>query len=78
LERALAAMLQETTSGTRPRPNSGAARNDKAEQTESGSAGKEHKCPENEHGCPESESGERESAHGRNAPGDQDDDNGCI
>jgi hypothetical protein len=54
LERALAAMLQETTSGTRPRPNSGAARNDKAERAESGSAEREH-VSENEHECPESE-----------------------
>jgi hypothetical protein len=40
---------------------------------ESDSAGKEHE-PE----PPESENEQHESAHGRNAPGDQDDDIGCI
>jgi hypothetical protein len=77
LERALAAMLEEMTSGTRPRPNSGAARNDKAERAESGSAEREH-VPENEHECPESENEQQESVHGRSAPDDQDDDTGCI
>jgi hypothetical protein len=51
---------------------------DEAEQTESGSAGKEHVHPENEDERPESENERRENAHGRNAPDDQDDDNGCI
>jgi hypothetical protein len=70
--------LHAKASDTRPQPNFGITRDDKAEQTESGSAGKEHECPANEHGCPESENGRQESVHGRNAPDVQDDDNGCI
>jgi hypothetical protein len=61
-------------SGTQPQPNSGTVRDDEAERMESGSAGKEHKCLDNKHECPESEN----KRHGRIAPDDQDDDNGCI
>jgi hypothetical protein len=78
LERALAAMLEATTGGTRPQPNSGAPRGDEVVQSESGSAGKGPKRPKNEHECLESENEQRENAHGRNAPDDQGDDNGCI
>jgi hypothetical protein len=49
-------------------------RDDEAERMESGSAGKEHKCLDNKHECPESEN----KRHGRIAPVDQEDDNGCI
>jgi hypothetical protein len=45
-----------------------------AEQMESGSAGKVHKCPKNEHECLKSE----KERHGRIALDDQDDGNGCI
>jgi hypothetical protein len=45
------APLHAKASDTRPQPNFGITRDDKAEQTESGSAGKEHECPANEHGC---------------------------
>jgi hypothetical protein len=45
---------------------------------QSGCAGNEHKRPENEHESLESENERQESAHGRIAPGGQDDDNGCI
>jgi hypothetical protein len=62
------------TSDTRPQPNSETKKDDEAERTESSSASKEHKRPENEHECPESEN----EQHGRNAPDDQDDDIGCI
>jgi hypothetical protein len=41
---------------------------------ESGSAGKEHKRPENEHECPKSE----KERHGRIALDDQDNDNRYI
>jgi hypothetical protein len=47
---------------------------DEAERTESGSASKGHKRPENEHECPKSEN----EQHGRIAPDDQHDDIGCI
>jgi hypothetical protein len=67
----LAAPLHAKTSGTQPQPNSGTTRDDKAERAESGSAGEEHEYPESENERPE-------SAHDRNAPDDQDDDNGCI
>ena len=66
------------TSGTQHQPNSVTTRHDETAQTESGFAGKEHERPENEPEHPESESEQLESAHGRNAPDDQDDDNGCI
>jgi hypothetical protein len=42
------------------------------------SADKEQEQPQDKHECPENENGQQGSAHGRNAPGDQDDDNGCI
>jgi hypothetical protein len=71
-------MLQTTASGTRPQPNSETLRYDEAERTESGSSGKEHVRPENEYECPESENDQLESAHGRIAPDDQVDDNGCT
>jgi hypothetical protein len=71
-------MLQATTSGTRLQPNSGTPRDDEVEQMERRSAYKEHERSENEHECLESENEQRESVHGRNAPDDQDDDNGCI
>jgi hypothetical protein len=71
-------MIQATTSGTRPQPNSGASRDDEAERTESGSAGKENKHPKDEHESLGSENERLESVHDRNARGDQDDDNGCI
>jgi hypothetical protein len=73
----LAAKLQATTSGTRPRPNSGTRRDDEAERTENDSAGKEHVLPK-EHERPASKNEQQESAHGRNAPDDRDNDNGCI
>jgi hypothetical protein len=47
---------------------------DKAERTESGSAGKEHKRLKNERECP----GSQNKRYGRITPNDQDDDNGCI
>ena len=71
-------MLQATTSGARPQPNSGTWRDTEAERMESGSAGKEHVCSKNEPECPESENEQRESAHGRISPDDQDADNRCI
>jgi hypothetical protein len=43
-----------------------------------GSADKEDVHPENVHECPESESERWEGVHGRIAPDDQHDDNGCI
>jgi hypothetical protein len=51
---------------------------DVAVRAESGAANKEHLRPENVHDRPESKNDRRESVHGRNAPGDQDDDIGCI
>ena len=70
---------QDTTeSGTQPRPDSETTRDDEVERTANGSAGKEHKRPENEPEHPESENEQQKSAHGRNAPDDQDDDIGCI
>jgi hypothetical protein len=78
LERALAAMLQATMSGTRPQPNYGTPMDDVAERAGSGSVDKEHVPLENVHERPESENERRESAHDRIAPDDQDDDNGCI
>ena len=51
-----------------------ATRDDGAERTENGFAGKEDESLEN----PESENEQQERAHGRNAPGDPDDDIGCI
>jgi hypothetical protein len=59
------------TSGTRPQPNSGTTRDDRAERTESGSADKEHEYPESMNERPK-------SAHGKIALDDQDDDSGCI
>jgi hypothetical protein len=83
LERALvamlqAALLQATTSGTPPQPNSGTPKGDVAVRAESGAADKEHVHPENVHDRPESKNERRETAHGRNAPDDQDGDIGCI
>lgn len=66
------------TSGPQPRPNTEATRDDEAELTENGFADKEHEQPENMPEQLESENEELESVHGRNAPGDQDDDIGCI
>jgi hypothetical protein len=74
----LVAPLHAKTSDTRPQPNSEITRDDETEQTESGSAGKEHKRPVNEHGCPESKNDRQESVHDRNAPDVQDDGIGCI
>jgi hypothetical protein len=78
VERALVAMLPVTTNGTRPQPSFGTLRDDEAVRTESNSADKGHGRPENENERLESESERRESVHDRNAPGDQDGDNGCI
>ena len=71
------------TSGARPQPNSGTTRDDEAERTGSGSAGKEHEHPKSGssgklHEYPESGNEQPESAHGRSALDDQDDDIGCI
>jgi hypothetical protein len=74
----LAVMLQATTIGTRPQPNYGTPMDDVAARAESAAADKEHVHPENMHERPESKNERLESAHGRNAPDDQDDDNGCI
>jgi hypothetical protein len=46
-------------------------RDDMAEGTESGSADKEHEYPESKNERPE-------STHEKNAPDDQDNNNGCI
>jgi hypothetical protein len=51
---------------------------DVAVRAESGAANQEHVRPENVHDRPESKNERRETAHGRNAPDDQDGDNGCI
>jgi hypothetical protein len=74
----LAAPLQAKTIGAQCQPKSGTTRQAEAERTKSGSADKENKCPEGEHGCLENENELQEGGHGRNAPDDQDDDNGYI
>jgi hypothetical protein len=74
----LAAPLQAKTSGAQRQPNSETTRDDEAERTESDFADKENKHPKKGHECPESENELQESGHGKNAPDDQDDDNGCI
>jgi hypothetical protein len=72
------APLQAKTSGARRQPNSEAMADDEFERTESGSADKESEHPADEHEGLESENELQESSHGRNAPDDQDDGNGCI
>jgi hypothetical protein len=71
-------MLQATTIGTRPQPNYGTLMDDVAVWAESGAADKEHVHPGNMHERPESKNERLESAHGRIAPDDQVDDNGCT
>jgi hypothetical protein len=65
-------MLQVTTSGTRHQPNYGTPRDDEAERTKSGSAGKEHIRLKNERECLKSENEQRKNAHGKIDLDDQD------
>jgi hypothetical protein len=68
MERALEAMSQSTTSGTRPQLKSWTTKEKEAERMESGSADKEHTLPESEH---EHQENERwESTHGGISPDD--------
>jgi hypothetical protein len=74
----LATPLQAKTSGAQRQPNSETTRDDEAERIESDFVDKDNKHPKKGHERPESENELQESGHGKNAPDDQDDDNGCI